>query len=400
MRIARVLTVVWLATLACACLAANRIDPLARATTRLTPGTIISLTVTVNAVDEEEMSHEFTLDAQGALQLTAGGETQPKIALRGLTATEARDRIKKTVARLFAVEPDVSVSIARIPRISVVLQGATFRNGVLPLPDGSRLSDALAETGYQPSADLEHITISRLDTSGTRITLNANLAKPPETPEDDDRNDPQLRTGDRITISAAPVAAVSRTIAVIGEVRRPGTQTWKASMSVKDALVGALGLGPRAEAERVILRRIGSATQLTVNASRAMDGVPTDNLPLQPDDTLIVMPRDATQRYSVVGAVAAPGTSDFRGKVTLKEAITAAGGFRPDADRSSIVLIRDMLRDPAQAEPVTVNYDAIAKGTHPDIPLAPGDVVQVPQRRRTPSPLLGLGLTLVRFFLF
>lgn len=377
----------------------GRLDPLAKPTTRLGPGYLLALNVSIHAIDESELCGEFLLDAEGRLELTVGYEPIEKIALKGLTVSEARERIQAALAK-YLVDPEVRVGIARMPRITVHVGGATFRSGPLTLPDGARLSDALAETGYLQTADLQRIQISRLEKGGIRVNLTADFSKALLGAEDR-FSDPTLQEGDRITIPLSLAPVVPQTVAVLGEVQRPGTTyLYRPGMTVRDALREALGLSPSADPERVVVRRMRDNSVQTVNGARALQGVPTDNLQLEPDDTVFVMTKDSGRRYAVVGAVASPSTFDYRQPVTLKQALVDAGGFKPDADRRSVLLIRGMLRDPAKAETQIIDFDRIARGEQPDIPLEPGDLVQISPRKKANSPLVDIGLFLLRFFLF
>lgn len=374
----------------------DRLDPLAKPSTRLGPGYVVALNVSVNSLDETDLCGQFLLDEEGNLQLKIKDTPLEKIPLKGLTAAEARGRILAAIRRFYVQEPEVRVGIARIPRIRVLVQGATFRNGTLTLPEGSRLSDALAETGFLPSADLEHVQIQRVEKDGARATLTADFSKVLQGTADDRFNDPVLQTGDRISIPLSTIPVVTPTIAVVGDVKQPGTYPYKRGMRVRDALQEAFGMLPSADRDRVILRRVRDGSIMTVNGERALQNIPTDNLPLQPDDTVVVATKDSVRRYAVLGAVPAPMTFDYKQPVTLTKAITDAGGFRPDADRGAIVVMRNMLGDPAKARSVVIDYNRIARGQEPDFQLMPGDVVQVPQRRRTPSPLLEIGTFLLR----
>jgi protein involved in polysaccharide export with SLBB domain len=378
----------------------DRLDPLAKPSTRLGPGYVVALNVSINALDETDLCGQYLLDEEGNLLLKIKETPLAKIPLKGLTTAEAKERIAVAIRRYFVQEPEVRLGIARIPRIRIVVQGATFRNGILTLPEGSRLSDALAETGFLPSADLEHIQIQRTEKDGSRATLTANFTKVLQGTADDRFHDPVLQTGDNILLPLSTAPVVTPTIAVVGDVKQPGTYPYKRGMKVSDALQQAFGMLPSADRNRVILRRVRDGSIMTLSGERALQNIPTDNLPLQPDDTLVVTTKDSAQRFAVLGAVPAPMTFDYKQPITLTKAITNAGGFRPDADRGAIVIMRHMLADPAKATSVVIDYNRIARGQEPDFPLLPGDVVQVPQRRRSPSPLLEIGTFLLRLLMF
>lgn len=375
-------------------------DPLARPGTRLGPGFTIGLAVSVDLVEEKELCGAFPLDSRGRIHLTVGYLPIDPIDLTGLTAQEAERKVRDALAKYYVGRPEVRLVITRVSRIRVVAQGATFRNGPVEVAQGARLTDFIAQVGYQPAADLERVAIRRVERDGTRITLNANVRPILEGAASDPNNDPVLQEGDQIQVALRPLPPVIRTIAVLGEVRSPGYYTYRPGMTVLDALFAAQDLLPTADAARVTITRASSRAFLTVNADRARERIPTENLVLQPDDVIYVATRDTGRRYAVAGAVAAPGTFDHPGKVTLSQALEKAGGFKPNADRGKVTLVKGMLSDPTRAEQVVVNYDRIVRNEVPDIPLEAGDVIQVPERRRGGVSLQDVGMWLLRIFLF
>lgn len=375
-------------------------DPLARPNTRLGPGYVINLTVTINLQEEKELCGAFPLDADGRIQLTVGLKPVDAVDLKGCTTGEAEKRVAAALDKYYTAPPDVRITIARIPRFRVMVEGATFRNGPLTLPDGARLSDALAECGYQPSADLHSVRIHRVEKDGARVTLKADFQQILETGVDNVRGDPTLREGDRIEIPIGAILTPRQTIAVHGEVRRPGFYDHRPGMTVRDALAEAMDLTSSADPTRVTICRRGDNSFLTVDANRAKALVPTDNVTLQPGDVVYVATKDSGKRYAVTGAVPAPATFDHNGKVLLTEAITQAGGLRPSADRAHIVLVKGMLSDPAHARSIPVRFDLIVAGKEPDVPVDPGDLVQVPEKKRQSINLLDIGSLLMRWFLF
>jgi hypothetical protein len=92
-------------------------------------------------------------------------------------------------------------------------------------------------------------------------------------------------------------------------------------------------------------------------------------------------PMNANNRVAIVGAVANPGTFLYEGGMMLKDAFAAVGGFTKDADRDRIVVTRGMLIDPSKAQKISYDYDKVMKGKAADVPLMPGDVVEVTEHR-------------------
>jgi protein involved in polysaccharide export with SLBB domain len=375
------------------------LDPLARPNTKIGPGFVISMNVTVRGLEDQELCSEFTLDKNANLQLLLGGQPIDKINLMGLTASQAEMKIQKSIAPYYAVTPDVSVGIAKIPRIQVIMEGATFRNGLITLPLGDKLSDALAQTGYEPSADLSHIQIIRMEANNNRTTLNVNFSQALEQ-GGNQYTDPVLQNLDHILVPISSAPPIDQTIMVLGEVRNEGAYPYKRGMTVADALSDANGLLPTADPDDVILRRASDTNYMTLSATKAEANIPTDNIALRPGDTIFVNTKDTGLRYAVVGAVPTPGAHELRGNVTLSQAIVNAGGFLPNADRKHILLIRNMLTNPAKAQNIPIDYDKLVAKAIPDISLQAGDMIQVPTKGRRSMPLLDIGMFLLKLFAF
>lgn len=374
------------------------LDPAARPDTRFGPHFLLALDVSLRGLSEKELCKTVPVDRDGAIQLTVGNAPIDKILVGGLNAREAAERIKLSIARYYAVEPEVRVGIARIPRLKVTVNGATFRQGSVVLTEGARLQDALSETGFQPSADLSRIEITRLEKDGTRTVLHPDFSQAVQGSRDE-RQNPLLQNGDVIAIPLTAAPPEIRQIQVVGEVGNQGTFLLDKGMTVRDALEKARGLLPTADPNDITLLRLQNGMRSLLSYERVQKNAPTDNLPLRDDDVIIVGRKDTGRKYSVTGAVMLPQTFEFQGKPTLKQAIGACGGLKPDADARNIVLARNYLLDPAHARPILVDYDKVSRGAMQDIVLEPGDWIQVPQRKRQQSPLLQLGLFFLRRFL-
>jgi len=83
----------------------------------------------------------------------------------------------------------------------------------------------------------------------------------------------------------------------------------------------------------------------------------------------------------VGGAVSRPGAYYINGRHGSLEAVQLAGGFTTEARMNEVVLIRRNAQDRPMLR--TVDLRSLLDGgmNHPDVPLAPGDVVFVPRNR-------------------
>jgi len=94
-------------------------------------------------------------------------------------------------------------------------------------------------------------------------------------------------------------------------------------------------------------------------------------------DTIFVPPLEL-QRVSVLGQVNSPQMIIVKGKLTLVEAITQAGGFNENAVKSSVIVLRGELGD-LKGYRVDTNRIFKKGDVGLNITLEPGDIVYVPR---------------------
>jgi polysaccharide export outer membrane protein len=79
-----------------------------------------------------------------------------------------------------------------------------------------------------------------------------------------------------------------------------------------------------------------------------------------------------SRRFFVMGNVRTPGMYELRPGQTLVQALAMAGGFTDFASRGHVKVIR------AGASPTEYDYDAIVRGSIPDVVLERDDTIVVP----------------------
>src|SRR5205807_7455285 len=120
---------------------------------------------------------------------------------------------------------------------------------------------------------------------------------------------------------------------------------------VLDAINATGGLTPMADRTRVMLIRKTQAAPLVIDVDRVLAGEASVNVPVQPDDILMVIPKMVLQ---VQGEVRKGGDIQLRNGGTLMEAVLFAGGFGPDADRTAIQIThKDGMTEKASLADVT-----------------------------------------------
>jgi polysaccharide biosynthesis/export protein len=180
----------------------------------------------------------------------------------------------------------------------------------------------------------------------------------------------------------------SKVVYVVGEVTRPGTYPLAGDTSVVEILSRAGPLSPEAGGEVVIVRPVApvdrpllpnevasasnatrsngaqgrAAEVLRVNVSDIVSGRLEENLLLRPNDTVIV---PVAERIFVTGEVRNPGAFPWSAGLTLRQAVSLAGGFTEDASTGSARVVRAA---GGQTQTIKMKLDE---------PLRPGDTVLV-----------------------
>jgi protein involved in polysaccharide export with SLBB domain len=169
-----------------------------------------------------------------------------------------------------------------------------------------------------------------------------------------------------------------------GEVLRPGPYEIREGQTLPEIIAQAGGTTPEALLSGVILQRGGQSR--TVDIYDAIKFGKTLNEPVQEND-FITVPENKN-RVMVIEAVNRQGWVPIpeREKLTVLDAITAAGGFRPDAKTQEVALLRQV--GPNKVEQTVLALKDIGKGKNlelANLTLRSGDLIVVPQTRFTPS---------------
>jgi polysaccharide biosynthesis/export protein len=354
--------------------------------------------IKVNVYEVPDYTGEYQIPPGGSINLPLIGN----ISLLGITTEDAAELIRKKYER-FLKRPIISVNLLSPRPINIFVAGEVTRPGSysLSLQGGAGqdpgvqyptiLSALTTAQGTTLSADVSQVEVYRkLGRGGEqRVVLNLKeLIRTGQTSQDI-----TLRDGDRIVvnraaqidlaevrnISAASFAADTsrpRTVAIIGEVNRPGS--YLVTNGATDATTGgtpgiaglptitraiqqAGGITPQADLRNVTVRRLtrtGEPQSLKVNLMQLLQGDIDQDQIVQDGDTIFIATgteinrAEATQlatttlapnkiQVGVVGEVKRPGPVDIVPNSSLNQALLAAGGFNDArASRSAVDLIR------------------------------------------------------------
>jgi len=358
--------------------------------------------VRVNVFEVPEYTGEYQIPPGGAINLPLIGS----VAVLGLTTEQAADEIARRYSR-FLKRPLISVNLLSPRPINILVAGEVTRPGAytLSLQGGAGnnpgvqyptvLAALTTAQGVTLAADVSQVKLKRKTGRSSEQLVTINLKDIIQT--GDTNQDITLRDGDTIIVPTATTFNVAearnlfaanfaasqttpRTVAIIGEVNRPGSYlvgqggtgttdgqaggaaTGSGLPTVTRAIQLAGGITSQADVRNLKLRRpTRTGTEQTVDIDLwqlLQSGDVNQDVIVQDGDTIViptatdVNAAEATQlatttlspnaiQVGVVGEVKRPGAIEIRPNSSLNQALLAAGGFNDArASRSTVDLIR------------------------------------------------------------
>jgi polysaccharide biosynthesis/export protein len=285
----------------------------------------------------------------------------------------------------YIINPQVTIIIKEFRKIHVSVLSQVAKPGTYALPPGSPLLDLVsAAGGVTELAALKEAKLLRPGKEPIPVDLDRLLAG------DVALNVP-LQGGETLLIPEDLVNIVN----VAGDVAKPGRYRLKGDMRVLDVLLLAGGLTEKASVTGARVVRLPNEA-----VPFSLDGVlfrqdMSQNIALRPGDTIIV-PEETNNKIYVLGDVTTPGVYPLKGNVTLLQAVAMAGGpvQRGFATAKTVQVVRrngvtsPLVASQAKVEPlpnastlITVDLQALIQrgDATRDVPVAPGDVVVIPQ---------------------
>lgn len=314
------------------------------------------------AVDgEQELSKPYQVNDQGFVTIPMVGS----VKVLGMSTTEASAEITKALVNVL-VSPQVSVAFMERAKMQVFVVGQVRKPGPHDVGIGDTVIQALAQAGYDDTADLSGVSVRRGESSisvdlqkylsGTDLAVNIKLA-----------------SGDTIVV---PRSDMIGTVWVLGQVNKTGSVPIKKGMTFREILGLIGGVTVEADTSKVTIKRTGLSEPIAVNYEQAMSGDPVADLALQPGDTIHI-PQLETSFYTVMGGVVKPGQYPLKGKLSVSEAIGAAGGPVPNVgDIRKIQIVRPGTEN-VKGETVNVDLRSLNASGKPEPVVNRGDVVYV-----------------------
>jgi polysaccharide biosynthesis/export protein len=130
----------------------------------------------------------------------------------------------------------------------------------------------------------------------------------------------------------------------------------------------------------ITLRTVGDLPAAGRTVPELAESVKTAYSKILHDPVISIDLKDFEKPYFVVGGqVGKPGKFDWRGEVTLTEAIAMAGGFTDTAKHSQVLLFRRVSDQWTEAKIINVKKMLNSRNLQEDPVLQPGDMLYVPK---------------------
>lgn len=207
------------------------------------------------------------------------------VEVTGKSIEQVDEEITTLLGRDFLVDPQINLELKESAKLWVTIMGEIRSPGRYALKRDMRVVDLLAEAGGLSKDAGSRIVVTRRDpTAGVRTIL---IDRDRLFSEDDAKANLLLERNDVITIGSKDYYYIR------GEVGRPGPYYLESGTTVLKAIAVAGGLtqfGNRRQVELVRLGQNGLNEKIVVNLKAIEEGK-TPDLPLRPDDTIIVPKR-------------------------------------------------------------------------------------------------------------
>jgi polysaccharide export outer membrane protein len=287
-----------------------------------------------------------------------------RIKAEGLSQEQLKEAIKDAYRRAEILrDPAVAISVAARRQSTFSVVGAVARPGTYNLiRRDMRLLEALATAGGLSQTNIRYLYVIR-PKPAERLSAEGQGAAGAA---DDGEWTYSETHGWRLSgATTRPAAEAPARRAGSGPAARPSPPRPKADPYGWASVA-------RAETARII----------AVSVPRLEAGDPRMNIVIRDNDVIQVVPLQVGEFY-VGGEVQRPGVYSLTGRrVTVKQAVTAAGNLAPLAWPENSVLVRRIGDN--QEMRIALNIEAIFRGEEPDIYLKPNDVIEVGTSVRAP----------------
>lgn len=234
-------------------------------------GDLLEITV----FDAPELTQRVRVDDRGDIQLALIGE----IHAQDMSPDELQRTIQKRLIDGHLIKnPQVSLFVAEYAGQMAYLTGEVNRPGAYPLLRAHRLSDLISVAGGLSARAGNDVSIRRQ--GGASNPIHVDLSD-----KDDERNNPEIKPGDDITVGQAGI------VYVLGDVTKPGgfLLDRRSTLSVVKAIALAEGTTPSAAITKAKLIRTENGERIEIELNlKAMLMSQSPDMPVRANDIIFI----------------------------------------------------------------------------------------------------------------
>ncbi len=170
-------------------------------------------------------------------------------------------------------------------------------------------------------------------------------------------------------------------ISITGEISEPGSYKINRPITLLHLISKAKGLTDKADLKRSFVLRDGKKLSIDMYALFKKDDF-SQNVWLNPNDLIVI--RDNFQsRINIIGEINTPQVIDFRGGLTVLDAVLLAGGLTEIAKPQDAKIYRKIKKTNGSRSIGIIDIDldeVISKGNlSKNVNLRPGDIIHIPR---------------------
>ncbi|ASP39664.1 sugar ABC transporter substrate-binding protein [Bacterioplanes sanyensis] len=344
--------------------------------------------IRVTLPGESSLNAPLQVDRQGRINIPEVGS----VSVAGLSEEALADTVTTAMSSVYRDLSHLKVYVSQ-QQMLINIQGYVKEPGEYTLPASASVQVALhAAGGLRSGAQLDRLQLKR-DGNSRNFDYKAFLDS------GDFSRLPTLRSLDTLFIPASPMignvetefdpakladggdaAEDRKAIKVFGEVNRPGSFSYKPSMSLVDLLMRAGGVTRYAGVEQI--RVISNSEPELFNLKRYLDSGNESLLPVINAGATIFVPRQEEEIKSgantvyIMGEVAEPGAYEGKKGATFMDILANAGGPTRFAESRQIRILK------ASGEVIRFDLSGYTEGTLAQRPpkIEPGDAIFVPEK--------------------
>lgn len=316
----------------------------------------------ISVIKPQEIMSTVTVAPDGAITFPYIGN----VHVEGLTLPQIQDLVQKRLADGYMEYPVISVSLRQTNSKKFVIYGQVMRPGAYPVePEMTFLRSITVAGGFTVPGATGRVKLLRKKTTADKAeVIESDITSILNGAYQDITVDP----GDTVIVSIDKYF-------VSGLVNRPGAYPVEDNMSLLHAVTVAGGFTESGSTGRIKLLRAkpiaGELEVVNSDISAVLNGA-FSNVNVSPGDTIIV----TGDKFYISGQVSRPGAYSVEEKMTLLNAITAAGGFIESGATGRVKLFRPKAGGD-NLEVIESDIIAILKGEKQKLTVEAGDTIVV-----------------------